>query len=658
MKNRWKTNFFAIVLLVLLLAYFSFEALAIEQEYGLPVAKTATISRGYFLKNWSVNGTKMQSEHRGVDFAVSKGSPIYATKSGTVEVVYSGCVNYNALSTGVSCLKKAKCKPKRNGVTFTGKYANGQLKELNGNCNHGSGNGVIIKHVDGKTTYYSHYAHMSEVSVSTTQEIKQGQEIGKSGSSGNSQGPHLHFVITKGGTSVVSNCINNNMDALPYKTKISSPTIKPPTTTPTTSKTTSTATISNKAVSNLKNTSARINAIVSPSTKIEKHGFYLGADAVPSIGYTGMENKKYESAQKNVTVGDMFFDVGTKYAEKLTPGTVYKYRFFVVVGGKEITGTIGTFTTTGTAPKTVTTKQPTTTATKEKHTIILDPNGGTVSQTSFTVDKGTLLFLPIPTREGYNFAGWYNDESGATWSNNPTISMNATLIAKWEEDFSTTATAKPTTTPTTTKATTTTIKPTSTMAGTTTTKPITASTTTTTVALTVEKFTVTLHLDGGTLAQTSFTVEKGSSLTLPTPTKAGYTFAGWYNIRGAQMSNVVTVMGDTNLTAQWTEDTNNFTTILDNPITTTTTQATTTTTKAVVYKTQYRYMRYVNSANGNTSPVKYDSSWNGPFYTSWSDTRLSVSGTSNAKDASGNYYKIYKKSGENWYCEETRQVPK
>ncbi|MCC3777153.1 M23 family metallopeptidase [Streptomyces sp. UNOB3_S3] len=54
------------------------------------------------------------------------------------------------------------------------------------------GNAVVIKHADGQ---YSQYAHMSSVKVSVGQRVMTGQDIGLSGSTGNSSGPHLHFEI-------------------------------------------------------------------------------------------------------------------------------------------------------------------------------------------------------------------------------------------------------------------------------------------------------------------------------------------------------------------------------------------------------------------------------------------------------------------------------
>ncbi|MET8010366.1 transglycosylase family protein [Streptomyces sp. NPDC005271] len=54
---------------------------------------------------------------------------------------------------------------------------------------------VIIRHPDGK---YSQYAHLSQLSVRAGQKVNGGQQIGRSGSTGNATGPHLHFEIRTG----------------------------------------------------------------------------------------------------------------------------------------------------------------------------------------------------------------------------------------------------------------------------------------------------------------------------------------------------------------------------------------------------------------------------------------------------------------------------
>lgn len=88
------------------------------------------------------------SMHKGVDFGAYKGTPIYASRSGTVT---------------------------------TAKYSNT------------AGNYVSINHQDG---YSSIYMHMTHYVVGAGEYVKAGQLIGYVGSTGRSTGPHLHFGIS------------------------------------------------------------------------------------------------------------------------------------------------------------------------------------------------------------------------------------------------------------------------------------------------------------------------------------------------------------------------------------------------------------------------------------------------------------------------------
>lgn len=93
--------------------------------------------------------------HQGIDMACPSGTPIYASRSGTVT--------------------KAS-------------YQAG-----------GAGYYVSINHGDG---FASIYMHMTRYVVSAGQSVTQGQLIGYVGSTGISTGPHLHFGISYGGTYV------------------------------------------------------------------------------------------------------------------------------------------------------------------------------------------------------------------------------------------------------------------------------------------------------------------------------------------------------------------------------------------------------------------------------------------------------------------------
>ncbi|WP_330263000.1 transglycosylase family protein [Streptomyces griseorubiginosus] len=54
---------------------------------------------------------------------------------------------------------------------------------------------VVVRHGDGR---YTQYAHLSAISVKSGQTVGAGQRIGRSGSTGNSTGPHLHFEVRTG----------------------------------------------------------------------------------------------------------------------------------------------------------------------------------------------------------------------------------------------------------------------------------------------------------------------------------------------------------------------------------------------------------------------------------------------------------------------------
>lgn len=54
---------------------------------------------------------------------------------------------------------------------------------------------VVIRHSDGR---YSQYAHLSAISVKSGQSVGVGQRVGRSGSTGNVTGPHLHFEVRSG----------------------------------------------------------------------------------------------------------------------------------------------------------------------------------------------------------------------------------------------------------------------------------------------------------------------------------------------------------------------------------------------------------------------------------------------------------------------------
>lgn len=117
------------------------------------------ISSKFGPRNINVDGAS--TYHRGVDIAVPLYTPIIASNSGQVVEIYTSCPKTTAQK----------------------------------GCGGGWGNHVKIKHDNG---HYTNYAHLSDVLVSVGQNVNQGDVIGKSGNSGTSGGPHLHFEVWTG----------------------------------------------------------------------------------------------------------------------------------------------------------------------------------------------------------------------------------------------------------------------------------------------------------------------------------------------------------------------------------------------------------------------------------------------------------------------------
>jgi len=83
-------------------------------------------------------------------------------------------------------------------------YATGDGKVIESGYNTGGfGNYVVIDHGYGLQTIYG---HLSKINVPKGINVKRGDFLGLSGSSGTSSGPHLHYQINKYGTPV--NAIN------------------------------------------------------------------------------------------------------------------------------------------------------------------------------------------------------------------------------------------------------------------------------------------------------------------------------------------------------------------------------------------------------------------------------------------------------------------
>ena len=71
-------------------------------------------------------------------------------------------------------------------------YATGAGKVIDAGWNGGFGNRIVVDHGYG---YQSTYGHLSSIKVTVGLNVKRGDLIGLTGSSGTSSGPHLHYQI-------------------------------------------------------------------------------------------------------------------------------------------------------------------------------------------------------------------------------------------------------------------------------------------------------------------------------------------------------------------------------------------------------------------------------------------------------------------------------
>ena len=114
--------------------------------------------------------TKARKMHEGMDFTAKTGTPIYATGDGVVARADNTASGY--------------------------------------------GNHIVIRHGFG---YETLYAHLSKYKARAGQRVKRGDVIGYVGSTGRSEGPHLHYEVHKDGK--VVNPLNfyyGNISAVEY----------------------------------------------------------------------------------------------------------------------------------------------------------------------------------------------------------------------------------------------------------------------------------------------------------------------------------------------------------------------------------------------------------------------------------------------------------
>jgi len=95
-------------------------------------------------------------------------------------------------------------KKKHNGIDLKASYENvysvmDGIVTATGRDSKGGGNFIKVKHFN---RFETSYLHLSEIYYRTGEIVKAGFIIGKSGNSGNSTGPHLHFSVKEFGQSI------------------------------------------------------------------------------------------------------------------------------------------------------------------------------------------------------------------------------------------------------------------------------------------------------------------------------------------------------------------------------------------------------------------------------------------------------------------------
>ena len=142
------------------------------------VKPTSNAYQKYSESEYDENNTSTETSDRTDDTIVADGEWHWPTNTKRITCGYLGYSGHYAIDIGVAY---GPLYAANNGVVQTV-----QRKST------GYGWMIFINHQNG---YYSRYAHLSEINVNVGDTVKKGQLIGKTGNTGNSTGPHLHFEI-------------------------------------------------------------------------------------------------------------------------------------------------------------------------------------------------------------------------------------------------------------------------------------------------------------------------------------------------------------------------------------------------------------------------------------------------------------------------------
>ena len=153
-------------------------------------------------------------------------------------------------------------------------------------------------------------------------------------------------------------------------------------------------------------------------------------------------------------------------------------------------------------------------------TITLNANGGKVSPSSIKTDENGMLSadkLPVPTRDGYDFAGWYTlAEGGKEVTEETEFGKNTTIYAHWTKKNTETPPEEETI------------------------------------------WTITLNANGGKVSPSSIRTDKDGKLPIdefPVPVRDGYSFDGWYSAPegGSEVSADRVFDSSRTIYAHWTK---------------------------------------------------------------------------------------------------------
>jgi len=131
----------------------------IEEEF---IKAVITEKSPAHIKYTDADGTKYDLT-RAIDYLCDEGTSVHAVYEGEVVKIQN---------------KVNKTYPLKD-------FKNIPIEERDGNY-------IMIKHPNNE---FSIYSHLSEISVKKGERVKKGDIIGKSGNTGPSRSPHLHFMV-------------------------------------------------------------------------------------------------------------------------------------------------------------------------------------------------------------------------------------------------------------------------------------------------------------------------------------------------------------------------------------------------------------------------------------------------------------------------------